>query len=137
MSDIKTPYLNGHMYEFDLCWIVEQIKKAMTELQNLIDTTTKHDNEIAQLQSKYDHLAKQLADLESMIKNGDFPDTALKEWADKNVPGLIADIVKYVFFGLSTDGHFVAAIPTAWDFIQFDTVVDINSDFYGHLILRW
>ena len=72
-----------------------------------------------------------------MIQNGNFSDTALKEWADKNVPGLITNIVKYVFFGLSADGHFIAAIPTAWDFIQFDTVVDINSDFYGHLILRW
>lgn len=137
MSDIKTPYLNGHMYEFDLCWIVEQIKTTMIQLQNLINTTAKYDNEITKLQSKYDSLAKQLSDLESMIQNGNFSDTALKEWADKNVPGLITNIVKYVFFGLSADGHFIAAIPTAWDFIQFDTVVDINSDFYGHLILRW
>ena len=125
------------MYEFDLCWIVEQIKKSMTELQNLIKTTDKHGGEIAQLQSKYDSLADQLANIESIIKNGNFPDTALKEWADRNLPGLISSIVKYVFFGLSADGHFIAAIPTAWDFIQFDTVVDINSDFYGHLILRW
>lgn len=137
MSNIKTPYLNGHMYEFDLCWLVEQIKKSMTELQNLINTTAKHDGEIAQLQSKYDSLADQLANIESIIKNGNFPDTTLKEWADRNLPGLISSIVKYVFFGLSADGHFIAAIPTAWDFIQFDTVVDINSDFYGHLILRW
>lgn len=137
MSNIKTPYLNGHMYEFDLCWLVEQIKKSMTELQNLINTTAKHDGEIAQLQSKYDSLEDQLANIESIIKNGNFPDTTLKEWADRNLPGLISSIVKYVFFGLSADGHFIAAIPTAWDFIQFDTVVDINSDFYGHLILRW
>ena len=137
MSNIKTPYLNGHMYEFDLCWLVEQIKKSMTELQNLINTTAKHDGEIAQLQSKYDSLADQLANIESIIKNGNFPDTTLKEWADRNLPGLISSIVKYVFFGLSADGHFIAAIPKAWDFIQFDTVVDINSDFYGHLILRW
>ena len=137
MSNIKTPYLNGHMYEFDLCWLVEQIKKSMTELQNLINTTDKHGGEIAQLQSKYDSLADQLANIESIIKNGNFPDTTLKEWADRNLPGLISSIVKYVFFGLSADGHFIAAIPKAWDFIQFDTVVDINSDFYGHLILRW
>ena len=137
MSNIKTPYLNGHMYEFDLCWLVEQINKSMTELHNLINTTAKHDGEIAQLQSKYDSLADQLANIESIIKNGNFPDTTLKEWADRNLPGLISSIVKYVFFGLSADGHFIAAIPKAWDFIQFDTVVDINSDFYGHLILRW
>lgn len=137
MSNIKTPYLNGHMYEFDLCWIVEQIKKSMTELQNLINTAEKHDGEIAQLRSKYDSLADQLASIESIIKNGNFPDAALKEWADRNLPGLISSIVKYVFFGLSADGHFIAAIPNAWDFIQFDTVIDINSDFYGHLILRW
>ena len=63
MSDIKTPYLNGHMYEFDLCWIVEQIKTTMIQLQNLINTTAKYDNEITKLQSKYDSLAKQLSDL--------------------------------------------------------------------------
>lgn len=137
MSDLKTPYLNGHMYEYDLCWLVEQIKQAMSQIQSLITTTTTQGGDITTLQSKYNDLAKQVANLESMIQNGNFPDTALKEWANRNVPGLIADIVKYVFFGLSADGHFIAAIPTAWDFIQFDTVVDINSDFYGHLILRW
>lgn len=137
MSDLKTPYLNGHMYEFDLCWIVEQIKQAMSQIQNLISTTTSQGGDIAALQKKYDDLAAAFAKLETMLSSGDFPDTALKEWASRNMPGLIADIVKYVFFGLSADGHFIAAIPTAWDFIQFDTVVDINSDFYGHLILRW
>ena len=31
MSDIKTPYLNGHMYEFDLCWLVEKILSMPTD----------------------------------------------------------------------------------------------------------
>ena len=137
MSNLETPYLNGHMYEFDLCWIVEQINQQMSQIQDLITTTISQGGDIANLQKKYDELATEIAKLESMINNGDFPDTALKEWASRNVPGLIADIVKYVFFGLSADGYFIASIPTAWDFIQFDTVVDINSDFYGHLILRW
>lgn len=42
MSDIKTPYLNGHMYEFDLCWLVEKILSFESQLNQAIDLKTIH-----------------------------------------------------------------------------------------------
>ena len=43
---------------------------------------------------------------------------------------------KAVFFGLTTDGHFVAYIPENWSEIVFDTGSDYSLDTYGRLILR-
>ena len=74
------------------------------------------------------------------IKNGEYMSEyikALEEWIDRNLQTLVSKIVKYVFFGLSQDGHFVAYIPESWDFIEFDTIVDTDSELYGHLIMRW
>ena len=42
MSNLETPYLNGHMYEFDLCWIVEKIMSFESELNQAIDLRTIH-----------------------------------------------------------------------------------------------
>lgn len=42
MSDIQTPYLNGHMYQFDLCWIIQKIMEFETELSQAIDLRTIH-----------------------------------------------------------------------------------------------
>ena len=42
MSDIKTPYLNGHMYEYDLCWLVEKILSFESQLNQAIDLKTIH-----------------------------------------------------------------------------------------------
>lgn len=42
MSDIKTPYLDGHMYEFDLCWLVEKILSFESQLNQAIDLKTIH-----------------------------------------------------------------------------------------------
>ena len=42
MSDINTPYLNGHMYEYDLCWLVEKILSFESQLNQAIDLKTIH-----------------------------------------------------------------------------------------------
>ena len=42
MSDLKTPYLNGHMYEYDLCWLVEKILSFESQLNQAIDLKTIH-----------------------------------------------------------------------------------------------
>ena len=75
--------------------------------------------------------------LEQMISAGNFPPDYIYQWANNNLPQIIAGIVKYVVFGLSRDGYFVAYIPESWDFIHFDTIMDGKSDLFGHLVLRW
>ena len=42
MSETKTPYLNGHMYEYDLCWLVQKILGFESELNQAIDLRTIH-----------------------------------------------------------------------------------------------
>lgn len=42
MGELKTPYLNGHMYEYDLCWLVEKILSFESQLNQAIDLKTIH-----------------------------------------------------------------------------------------------
>lgn len=75
----------------------------------------------------------------NQIKNGDYVDLyldSIKNWIDQNLQNLVRDIVKYVSFGISDDGYFVAYIPATWDFINFDTVPYGEKD-EGHLITEW
>lgn len=74
------------------------------------------------------------------VKNGEYVSLYLDSivsWIDRNIQTLVARIVKYVCFGLTSNGYFAAYIPQTWDFITFDTILDANSDLYGHLVLRW
>lgn len=128
---------HGHYYEVDLCWLVDSLKKAIVDIKNLQDQWSGDESQLAQLQKEVSALEQQLNDLQTLINTGGFSNEVLLEWANKNMPQLVANIVKYVFFGLSRDGHFVAYIPRSWDFIQFDTDMDHTSPTWGHLILRW
>lgn len=74
------------------------------------------------------------------IKNGDYVDLyldSIKNYIDNNLQNFVADLVKYITFGLSHDGHFVAYIPDTWEFIQFSTITDPDSTLYNHLVLTW
>ncbi len=62
---------------------------------------------------------------------------ATKKYINENLIDFVSEIVKYVVFGISADGHFVAYIPPSWDFIEFDTVYDQESGMLGHLVVRW
>lgn len=74
------------------------------------------------------------------IKNGEYIDLyldSIKKYIDENLQNFVAGLVKYVMFGLSHDGHFVAYIPDSWDFIEFSTITDPDSNLYNHLVLTW
>jgi hypothetical protein len=74
------------------------------------------------------------------VKNGDYVSLyldSITNWIDNNLQEMVAKIVKYVVFGLTTDGYFIAYIPPTWEFMKFDTIIDPTSELYGHLILRW
>lgn len=61
----------------------------------------------------------------------------LEEVIDNNLTEMVSRIVKYIFFGLSDDGYFIAKIPYSWDFVKFETDVNPESENYGHLILNY
>lgn len=125
----------------------EQLKCVIKELNRVIDNTNSmavavqgNTTDITKLKEICQELNNALTTLDDYIRSGDAADiyiNSLASWIDANLKDLVGRVVKYVFFGLTDDGKFVAYIPDTWDFISFDTVMDIKSDMYGHLLLRW
>lgn len=118
-----------------LCSLLKKLNELIEAYQTLTNQTNINTNDIAVLQQK-------LSDMENLltaIKNGEYADLYLEQlanWIDNNLISFVARIVKYVFFGLTSDGYFAAYIPDSWNFIQFFTPVENNSD-YGHLWLYY
>lgn len=133
---IPLVYDDSLSYYEVLCKVVDYTNKLI-ENDNLIYSTLLEVNtDIETLKNDI----KLLSDELEKVKNGDYVSLyldSIKNWIDDNIQNLVSNIVKYVIFGLSTDGHFVAYIPESWEFINFDTIVEPDSELYGHLVLRW
>lgn len=128
------PYTNFHDLNAD--WILCQIQEFRTELDRMSNTILGNSDKMEQLQSDLDNLENTVNDIISG-KYADEMIPGIENWINENLQKFVSNIVKYVFFGLSMDGHFVAYIPKTWNFITFDTIVDSTSPLYGHLILKW
>lgn len=133
---IPLVYDDSLSYYEVLCKVVDYTNK-------LIENDKEICLELGQLKADYntikddmDYLSNEL----DKVKNGDYVSlylNSIKKWIDENLQELVAGIVKYVSFGLSSDGKFVAYIPKTWDFLQFDTIITPESELYGHLVMRW
>lgn len=134
---MDNPLLHGHTYEYDLGWMVCRIKQMIADIAVLKKRQEDQGGTNTDLDTRIKTLKITVDRLEQMISTGNFPPDYIYQWANNNLPQIIAGIVKYVVFGLSRDGYFVAYIPESWDFIQFDTIMDGKSDLFGHLVLRW
>lgn len=119
-----------------LCKVVKYINDLIKVDKDIEDELTEMGTSLQELQELVTDLERQV---DSYIHGGAIPEyvEALREFLDENLEGIVGRIVKYVTFGLSPDGHFVALIPKSWDFIHFDTIIEPESELYGHLILRW
>lgn len=121
----------------------EVLCKMAGYLNTVIKNQEYFNGILSEFELSYDQVMEDINNLNAeleKVKNGDYVTLYLDSiiaWIDKNLQELVARIVKYVVFGLSSDGHFVAYIPETWDFITFDTILDANSDLYGHLVLQW
>ena len=83
---------------------------------------------------------QQFADVLDDIKNGNYVDLyldSIKAYIDDNLKNFVADIVKFVSFGLTNDGHFAAYIPETWRFLTFSTITDPESPLYNHLVCTY
>lgn len=126
----KYPYTDFH--ELNLDWILENVKRIAEENKVI-------SADIERLDAEY----KTFEDFYDALMSGDFPDgfkIALSEWLQENALDLFGQLVKFVFFGLTQDGYFVAFIPDSWSDIQFGT--SGYDDFpagvdYGHLTLSY
>lgn len=117
----------------------EVLCKLTEYIQKLIDQMGDYDNletEIQQLQQEVNLVKEEL----EKVKNGDYVSLyidSLANWIDANLQEMVARIVKYIFFGLTDDGHFAAYVPDSWDFIRFDTGMVTDEKTYGHLLLYY
>ena len=126
----KYPYTDFH--ELNLDWILENVKRIAEENKVI-------SADIERLDAEY----KTFEDFYDALMSGDFPDgfkIALSEWLQENALDLFGQLVKFVFFGLTQDGYFVAYIPDSWSDIHFGT--SGYDDFpagvdYGHLTLSY
>ena len=127
------PYTNVH--ELNLDWIIDNFKEFITEVDSLEAWKTQHEQEYEQLLGLYNEVKDELDNLNS----GNFPESfynALKEWFELNAIDLVGEMVKFVFFGLTQDGYFVAYIPDTWDSIEFNTIVAPGEN-YGRLVIEY
>lgn len=116
----------------------EVLCKVKHKLNELIEENNRQQvmiDKIPGILEEIDEIDKEI----EAIKNGEYIGNyieALQEWIDENLQEFVGNIIKYVFFGLTDDGHFAAYIPQSWDFIRFDTGYDPNDESrYGHLML--
>jgi hypothetical protein len=121
----------------------ELLNKVVDFCNKLLDNQNEIREILAQYGTDIESLKKDVKDLQDeleKVKNGDYLSLyidSLQNWIDQNIQSLVARVVKYVFFGLNDDGHFVAYIPEAWEFLTFDTIMSTDDELYGHLVLQW
>lgn len=106
-----------------------QLHKVICYVDALNDGINENHEKIVELEALFqqfmesgfdDYYAKQIAD-----------------WIAENMPDIISEAIKMVFFGLTMDGYFCAYIPQSWNAVQFDTIMDYESDDYGCLTLDY
>lgn len=132
MWNIKYPYVNDEVLNLD--WIIAHFNEFIEAIDSLQDWREKHEKEYAELLEMY---AEVKEDWDNFI-NGIWPPTFYDHmiaWWENNALDLVGRLVKFVFFGLTLNGYFVAYIPEEWEDINFDTIVDPNDPNYGHLCI--
>lgn len=119
-----------------LCKCVDYINKLIENDKAMAEAILKNVQDIAQLKTEMEFVQSEL----EKIKNGGYMSVyieALAKWIDANLQQMVARIVKYVYFGLTGNGHFAAYIPATWDFLGFDTIMQYDNPMYGHLVMYW
>lgn len=126
---------NSDFYNSDLREALTYIRKMIPAIDSLEHWRAEHEVEYAELKALYD----EVKDDWDRFTAGDFPEStykAMKEWWERNAVDLVGELVRFVFFGLTDDGYFVAYIPENWRNIQFDTIVTPGED-YGRLCIYY
>lgn len=119
-----------------LCKISEYINGIINNLDDINNRVITNTNDIKLIEKMLEEINKEIDDIKDGKATSLYID-AIKKFIDDNLIELVGRIAKYVCFGLSNDGYFIALIPTNWDFITLDTIIDPSSELYGHLVINW
>ena len=124
------PYTDPNMYNDD--WLLKKMKELLAQMEEL-------DVWRVEYEDAYEAFKKMVEDIES----GNFPrsiSNAFKNWARVNMPALVVEMIKSVWFALTDNGYFVAYIPESWADIIFNTTgldITVPGVDYGHLVLSF
>lgn len=122
-------------YEF-LLKLCQKINEIIENIDGFGDQIKLNTEAIEALKEDVTNIQSEL----EKIKNGDYVSLYLDSiinYIDNNLEGIVGRVVKFIIFGLTQDGYFSAMIPSTWEFIHFNTVMDYNDPLYGHLLLEW
>ena len=121
------PYQN--LNDLNLDYVLSVARKAVETLKDL----NGYEGRIAELEGAIEKLEK--GDLTPELAS------AIIDLVQKNIIELVGEMVKFVFFGLTDNGSFVAYIPEPWDAIIFNTtnydifLTDVPE--FGRLVLSY
>ena len=122
-----------------LYWDVKSQEQRILNLFDLLNKLVCYCDQMGlQIDINADDI-KALQDELQELENGglwDLYEQEIAKWAAEHMPGLVADAMRSVYFGLTSDGYFCAYIPDGWSDIVFDTGAVYGRSDYGRLILK-
>lgn len=127
---------NTNFHEINLDWFLKVANYVKTTADTMNEWKAAHEKEYEELLQHVNAIQDWIDGLEE----GDIPEAlinGLAAWIDKNIEDLIGKNIRYVWFGLTNDGYFVAYMPESWQELWFDTVMDFQNEYYGHLLIKY
>lgn len=127
---------NTNFHEINLDWFLKVANYVKTTADTMNEWKAVHEKEYEELLQHVNAIQDWIDGLE----DGDIPEAlinGLAAWIDKNIEDLIGKNIRYVWFGLTNDGYFVAYMPESWQELWFDTVMDFQNEYYGHLLIKY
>ena len=110
-----------------LCMLYD---KLMAYVDALKDNVNVDSDAIKELQDAFQKFMESGFD--------DYYAEQVAQWIAENLQKIIDAMTKStVYFGLTDDGYFTAYYPLTWKSVQFDTIADYSSDYYGCLVLLY
>ena len=110
-----------------LCMLYDKLMAYVDELKDNVNVDSEA---IAELQDAFQKFMESGFD--------DYYAEQVAMWIAENLQKIIdAMTVSNGYFGLTDDGYFTAYYPLSWKTVQFDTIADYSSDYYGCLVLLY
>lgn len=127
----------GDAYQYDMYWMVDQIKRLSAENERLHKELHELDERQRSLAKDQCAVTANMAAVHTRLDEGDFNTGDYHTWAAEHLEEIVHDAVRFIGFGLSEDGRLVAYVPETWSFLRFDTVNDPTSKCFGRLVINY
>lgn len=122
-------------------WDAESPEQRVKALCMLYDKLMAYVDALKDAVNVDSEAIKELQDAFQKFMESGFDDYYAEQvarWIAENLQKIIdAMTVSTVYFGLTDDGYFTAYYPISWKTVQFDTIADYSSDYYGCLVLLY